>query len=433
MTTKLKNSPQAQNERFQAPVSYRAVRRAYNTMRVIAGSVISLGAGFVVWASDAPAAPWALAAGLIMAADGLYRRTRGTSAQPLLVIDITVAGFLLITQGHTPSIEAAGFVYVLTAAFLLLTRRDAFALIGFAAAWAVPVAALSPIVDGSSAYRPVLETVATAALVAMIGQLLLSTGRALHLADQRQRVALETERRAVAIKNEFVSMVSHELRTPLTSIAGFADALRESWVNLSEAEISEFLVIMKRETGHLRDLVEDILVIPRLETGHLRMDPDALDLRRECFDIADVMFQHSATEVDVAIPAAIRIQADPVRLRQVLRNLLENALKYGGDQVLIDGEATGIHFRVVITDNGPGVPASDRERIFDHFEQLTKGDSRAAQGVGLGLPIARKLVRAMGGDLWYEARFPTGSRFCFTLPMMKQIAPDAPQWAAADR
>ena len=159
MTTKLKNSPQAQNEGFQAPVSYRAVRRAYNTMRVIAGSVISLGAGFVVWASDAPAAPWALAAGLIMAADGLYRRTRGTSAQPLLVIDITVAGFLLITQGHTPSIEAAGFVYVLTAAFLLLTRRDAFALIGFAAAWAVPVAALSPIVDGSSAYRPVLETV----------------------------------------------------------------------------------------------------------------------------------------------------------------------------------------------------------------------------------------------------------------------------------
>jgi signal transduction histidine kinase len=63
------------------------------------------------------------------------------------------------------------------------------------------------------------------------------------------------------------------------------------------------------------------------------------------------------------------------------------------------------------------VPESDQERIFDHFEQLARGDSRISQGVGLGLPIARKLVRAMGGDLWYEARFPVGSRFCFTLPL----------------
>jgi signal transduction histidine kinase len=70
---------------------------------------------------------------------------------------------------------------------------------------------------------------------------------------------------------------------------------------------------------------------------------------------------------------------------------------------------------VVVADNGPGVPEGDRERIFEHFEQLTKGDSRSDRGFGLGLPIARKLARAMGGDLWHESRFPTGSRFCFTL------------------
>ena len=140
------------------------------------------------------------------------------------------------------------------------------------------------------------------------------------------------------------------------------------------------------------------------------MDAEDLDLRKETFEIADLVFQDSTMEFDISIPASVTVQADPIRLRQVLRNLLENALKYGGDQVLVDGEPSGKHFRMVVTDNGPGVPVSDRERIFDHFEQLTKGDSRVSQGVGLGLPIARKLVRAMGGDLWFEPRFPTGSR-----------------------
>ena len=261
----------------------------------------------------------------------------------------------------------------------------------------------------------------------MIGQLLLSTGRAVHQAYEKQREALETQRRALEIKNEFVSMVSHELRTPLTSIAGFTDALRESWANLSTDEIEEFLVIMRRETSHLRDLVEDILVIPRLETGHLRIHAEDLDLRKECFDIADLMFQDSAVEFDISIPVAVTVHADPVRLRQVLRNLLENALKYGGDQLLLEGEPDTTHFRIIVSDNGPGIPESDQDRIFDHFEQLTKGDSRLSQGVGLGLPIARKLVGAMGGDLWYETRFPTGSRFCFTLPLADGSADPALQ------
>jgi signal transduction histidine kinase len=397
-------------------------------MRAIAGFGIAIGGGVVWLISDASAAPWALAAGLLMAVDGITRRNRGSNAQPLLLIDGTIAGTMLLTQGHTPAIEAAGFVYLLTAALLLLNRREALALVGFAAIWAAPISIVAPLGSGTETSHVALESVGASAFVVMIAQLLLSTGRALHQADQKQREALETQRRAVEIKNEFVSMVSHELRTPLTSIAGFTDALRESWANLTDREVEEFLVIMRRETGHLRDLVEDILVIPRLETGHLRMDAEELDLRKETFDIADLVFQDSPMELDISIPAAVMVHADPVRLRQVLRNLLENAIKYGGDQVLVDGRLDGSHFRMVVTDNGPGVPESDRERIFDHFEQLTKGDSRVSQGVGLGLPIARKLVRAMGGDLWFEARFPTGSRFCFTIPMA-----DVPQPVAEGR
>ena len=409
--------------RFHAPVSYLDVRRAYNTMRATAGLGIAIGA-FVTWlTSSVSSAPWAIAAGLVMMIDGTYRRNHGSQAYTLLAIDITIAGVLLLTQGHTPSMEAAGFVYLLTAALLLLKRNEAIMLIGFAAIWVPLIALVAPLGSGVDTAHVGLESVGATAFIAMIGQLLLSTVRALHQADERQREALETQRRAVEIKNEFVSMVSHELRTPLTSIAGFTDALRESWASLSDREIEEFLVIMRRETGHLRDLVEDILVIPRLETGHLRMDAEELNLRKESFDIADLVFQDSTMEFDIAIPGALTVHADPVRLRQVLRNLLENALKYGGDQVLVDGNADGDFFRMVVTDNGPGVPESDKERIFDHFEQLTKGDSRVSQGVGLGLPIARKLVRAMGGDLWYEARFPTGSRFAFTLPMGESTQP----------
>jgi signal transduction histidine kinase len=112
------------------------------------------------------------------------------------------------------------------------------------------------------------------------------------------------------------------------------------------------------------------------------------------------------------------VLADPTRLRQVLRNLLENASKYGGEQVLIEGELSGPgRYTVSVSDNGRGVPSSEQERIFEHFEQLSTGDARLQQGVGLGLPIARKLARAMGGDLWYEDLFPVGSKFRFTVAL----------------
>ncbi len=187
--------------RFRAPVSYRAIRRAYNTMRALAGAGIAAGATFVWATSDVASAPWTVIAGLLITADGAYRRHRGTSVQPLLIIDITIAGTLLLTQGHTPAIEAAGFVYVLTAALLLLNRREALALIGFAVAWVVPVAVFAPLASDAESTHVVLESAGAAAFVAIIGQLLLSTGRALHQADERQREALETKRRAVEIKN----------------------------------------------------------------------------------------------------------------------------------------------------------------------------------------------------------------------------------------
>jgi signal transduction histidine kinase len=404
--------------RFAAPIRYRDVRAAYNTTRAIGGCAIVVGS-IIAWAEGSSPAPWVMLSGLVVAVDGIYRRERGVSALPLLFVDIVAVGAALLARGHTPSIEAAALGYVVTASLLLLSRRDAALVVTFALAWAFPIGWAAPlagdVVSGTQA--AIAETLAVAVFVVVIGQLLIAAGRALYAADQAQREALEAERRAGELKNEFVSMVSHELRTPLTSIAGFADTLRESWESLSPAEVDEFLAIMRREAGHLRDLVEDILVIPRLEAGHLRLEPQELDLRSETFGVAEVVFQDGSKEFSVAIPGGVVAWADPVRLRQVLRNLLENARKYGGDQVLVEGTPRGELYQVLVADNGPGVPHEQQERIFEHFEQVTKGDARSDKGVGLGLPIARTLVQAMGGDLWYESRFPTGAQFCFTLQL----------------
>jgi signal transduction histidine kinase len=254
----------------------------------------------------------------------------------------------------------------------------------------------------------------TALLVAVVA--VVAAFRAVRAARSREQFATQSADRARRMKNEFVSMVSHELRTPLTSIAGFTDTLLESWKHLPEEEVEEFLTIINKQAVHLSELVEDVLVIPRLEAGRLRLDLGMFDISEVANDITHgILPPGSAREAAVAIPGGVSVFADRRRVQQILRNLIENAHKYGGDQVLVEGSPYGEFYLVVVSDNGPGIPEPDVDRVFTHFEQLSKGDARSDKGIGLGLPIALRLARAMGGDLWYEHRFPTGSRFCFTM------------------
>jgi signal transduction histidine kinase len=236
----------------------------------------------------------------------------------------------------------------------------------------------------------------------------------------RQKVAEAERDRDVAnvMKNDFVAMVSHELRTPLTSISGFAETLETGWQDLDPGEVSEFLEIITKQAHYLGELVEDILVIPRLEAGRLRLFPEMFDLSDLVHEVAALIFPPGGdVEASVTVPGGVRAWGDPRRTQQVIRNLMENARKYGGNQVLVEGFPYGEHFVLIIADNGVGVPETHTNVIFEHFEQMSKGDSRSSSGIGLGLPIARRLARAMGGDVWYERRFPTGSRFCFSITL----------------
>lgn len=238
---------------------------------------------------------------------------------------------------------------------------------------------------------------------------------------RREREVKRLSLEAHTIKNDFVALVSHELRTPLTSIAGFADTLVDSWKDLPPEEVDEFLSIINRQSMYLGDLVEDVLVIPRLEANRLKLEPELFDLGDLIRDVADMVFPNGGRKNSlVSLPDGVRVMADRRRVHQIVRNLMDNAHKYGGDQIMVEGFVMGDQYMVIISDNGPGVPDEETRKVFENFEQVSKGDARESTGIGLGLPIARRLARAMGGDVWYERRFPTGSRFCYSLPLKRR-------------
>lgn len=238
---------------------------------------------------------------------------------------------------------------------------------------------------------------------------------------EREREVKRLSLEAHTIKNDFVALVSHELRTPLTSIAGFAETLVDSWQDLPPEEVDEFLSIINRQAMYLGDLVEDVLVIPRLEANRLKLEPELFDLGDLIRDVSDMVFPNGGRKNSlVSLPDGVRVVADRRRVHQIVRNLMDNAHKYGGDQIMVEGFVMGDQYLVIISDNGPGVPDEETRKVFENFEQVSKGDARESTGIGLGLPIARRLARAMGGDVWYERRFPTGSRFCYSLPLKRR-------------
>lgn len=262
------------------------------------------------------------------------------------------------------------------------------------------------------------------ALAIGVGGLVIAAGSVVW-AQLQLRAARGSFDEATRMKTEFVSTISHELRTPLTSIAGFAEALQETWGSLGSAEITEFLGIMTREAEHLSTLVEDILVLPRLDAGRLEVNPKIMDLSALTAELVESVFAPGHDqEVELHAPTGVKVFADPKRAGQVIRNLLANAMHHGGKEIAIEGSYAGTHYLLVISDNGYGIAAEQRELVFDQFEQGRGGFNSNKAGAGLGLSIARRLSRQMGGDLWCEARFPTGVRFCVTFPLSENLQGD---------
>lgn len=218
------------------------------------------------------------------------------------------------------------------------------------------------------------------------------------------------------LKSEFVAMVSHELRTPLTSIIGFAKTLRR--IPMPPGGANEYLMIIEKEGRHLASLIEEYLDISKIETGSFSLSP--VEARVEEIAREVVAWFPRATNITLDITGDLPVlMVDDQRLRRVIRNLLDNAVKHGGPDVAIDlkvaGDRAGV--TVSVSDNGPGIPLRMRDKIFEKFYRgaADKG------GSGLGLAIVKAIVEAHGGRIWCESEPGKGATFTFTLPR------DAPQ------
>jgi PAS domain S-box-containing protein len=244
------------------------------------------------------------------------------------------------------------------------------------------------------------------------------------------RAKEEAERMSLA-KSALLANMSHELVTPLNSVIGFSELLAERAAgDLNEAQ-AQYVGHIVASGRRLLGLVNDVLDLAKIEAGHLRLEPQAIDLGALLGEIAQPLAAQVhgrgialRAEVEPGLPP---VEMDPLRLRQVVFNLLGNALKFtpeGGEVTL--GAATWHGamrdgrpaVRVTVADTGIGIAPGDRERVFDAFEQLDASYGRRQQGSGLGLTLTRRLVELHGGRIWVDSPGPgRGSTFSFTVPV----------------
>ena len=219
------------------------------------------------------------------------------------------------------------------------------------------------------------------------------------------------------MKSDFVSTVSVELRTPLTSIYGFAQTLLRSDIAFTDEERRTFLAFIARESERLTEIVDALLDVAALDTGDLALalaPTDVAAIVREVIGAAEASANGHSFVAEVG-HGELSAKADPEKLRQVLDHLVSNAVKYSpdGGTVTVGARRRGEAVEISVSDEGAGIPAAERERIFSKFYKA--GDAQA-RGTGLGLFIAQGLVREMGGDMWVDSEEGRGSTFSFELP-----------------
>ena len=233
------------------------------------------------------------------------------------------------------------------------------------------------------------------------------------------------ESEAERMRNAFVATVSHELRSPLTAISGYTDTLLNSGPWDTDTE-RDFLGIVARSATKLTGLVDNLLDAAKVEAGVLHVEREPARIER----IAEqVIAQRRALVPDHPLSLQVQpglplVEADPVRVEQVLANLVDNAIKYSpaGGHITIHVDLVGDSVEVSVSDHGVGISAEHAERLFDRFYRVDGAVARSTRGVGLGLFICRALVEAHGGRIWVESQPGKGSTFHFTLPALAEAA-----------
>ncbi len=247
-----------------------------------------------------------------------------------------------------------------------------------------------------------------------------------HLEDIKKQLRIAKDRAdaASAAKSAFVANMSHEIRTPLNAVLGFADVLRRGMAHSREEEI-EYLDLIHRSGRHLLELINNILDLSKIESGHLQLETLNFSPHRIVYDVVSVL-KARAQERGIALLASYdselpeTIDSDPTKLRQVVTNLVGNAIKFTEvGSVTVRITATGGRkplLRIDVQDTGIGMTPVQQQKVFNAFEQADGSTTRRFGGTGLGLSISRQFAEALGGTLTLTSKENVGSTFTFLLP-----------------
>ena len=238
---------------------------------------------------------------------------------------------------------------------------------------------------------------------------------------------LTEERVLDQMRSDFVATVSHELRTPLAAIYGAAVTLRRPDLELAEEMRSRLLDVVAEESDRLAQIVNDVLLASHLDSGQLQLNIETVDAASVTESVVDAARTHLPAGVTLSLeapPVLPPVAADEQQLRQVLQNLVENAVKYSpeGGPVEVRLFTEERRVRWAVTDEALGIPPGERRRVFEKFYRLDPNMTRGVGGTGLGLYICRELVQRLDGRIWVEGRSGKGSTFYVELPTAERPA-----------
>jgi signal transduction histidine kinase len=273
----------------------------------------------------------------------------------------------------------------------------------------------------SARIMPVLNVGAPAGVIVLLLDVTERVAR-----EEELRAALQRAEAASQSKSEFLASMSHELRTPLSAVVGYMELFEGDMLGPVAPEQKRYLKRVKAAARHLISIIEEILTFSRIDAGKEEVHREMLDVVQLARDVEELLEPQAVLKglaLSVTLPdRSVLVDTDPTKLRQILINLLGNALKFTDEgAVSLEMSLAGGSVNFCIRDSGPGIDAADLERIFDPFTQVDQSLKRRKGGTGLGLPVSRRLADLLGGSLSVESSPGTGTAFTLRIPITPSL------------